>query len=364
MSTYLQTGKGWRYDFTQNGKRFTQAGFKTKREARKAEANRKEEVKVVQATLQTETVTEFSDLVNLRLDHIKAYKSAEYYRTHLYLARMWITEWEDLRCDKISTGMVQHYLIKRRNVSAYVGNKELRHLRALFNFGKKHRYIANNPADGLEFFPLEKKEKYVPSVEDVEAVISLATPDIHDYLWTVADTLARIGEINQLRWDDVNFTKRYVVLYTSKKRDRCRTPRRIPMTQRLYNILFRRFANRDETQPWVFCNRYLDWKTGQKVSGPYQYRSTILKTLCKKAGVKVFGFHALRHLGASMMDSCNVPIGSIQKILGHENRTTTEIYLHSIGNAEHEAIAIYEMATQKAKSLTPSLTLAQKTGTQ
>jgi hypothetical protein len=30
------------------------------------------------------------------------------------------------------------------------------------------------------------------------------------------------------------------------------------------------------------------------------------------------------------MDSENVPIGSIQRILGHENRTTTEIYLHSI----------------------------------
>jgi site-specific recombinase XerD len=28
------------------------------------------------------------------------------------------------------------------------------------------------------------------------------------------------------------------------------------------------------------------------------------------------------------MDSQNVSIGSIQRLLGHENRTTTEIYLH------------------------------------
>jgi len=42
------------------------------------------------------------------------------------------------------------------------------------------------------------------------------------------------------------------------------------------------------------------------------------------------------------MDSGTVPLGAIQRILGHENRTTTEIYLHSIGNAEREAIAVLE----------------------
>jgi hypothetical protein len=48
----------------------------------------------------------------------------------------------------------------------------------------------------------------------------------------------------------------------------------------------------------------------------------------------------------------NVPIGAIQKILRHEKRRTTEIYLHSIdcSNAEAEAIAIYEEARQKSKT--------------
>jgi site-specific recombinase XerC len=48
------------------------------------------------------------------------------------------------------------------------------------------------------------------------------------------------------------------------------------------------------------------------------------------------------------MDRNNAPIAAIQKILGHENRRTTEIYLHSIDDAEAEAIAIYEAARQKS----------------
>ena len=44
------------------------------------------------------------------------------------------------------------------------------------------------------------------------------------------------------------------------------------------------------------------------------------------------------------MDGNNVPIGAIQRILGHENRRTTEIYLHSIGDQERDAMAVFEQA--------------------
>lgn len=48
-----------------------------------------------------------------------------------------------------------------------------------------------------------------------------------------------------------------------------------------------------------------------------------------------------------MLDVLGVPIGTIQRILGHENRTTTEIYLHSIGKPELEAISLFEQANDE-----------------
>jgi integrase len=49
-----------------------------------------------------------------------------------------------------------------------------------------------------------------------------------------------------------------------------------------------------------------------------------------------------------MLDNAKVGIGSIQRILGHENRTTTEIYLHSIGEAEREAMKIFEQISENS----------------
>ncbi len=49
-----------------------------------------------------------------------------------------------------------------------------------------------------------------------------------------------------------------------------------------------------------------------------------------------------------MLDRANVNIGSIQRILGHDHRSTTEIYLHSIGEAEREAMRIFEEVSQNS----------------
>ncbi len=71
-----------------------------------------------------------------------------------------------------------------------------------------------------------------------------------------------------------------------------------------------------------------------------------------------FRFHPMGHSGASIMDGNNVPIGAIQRILGHENRKTTEIYLHSIGDLERNAITTFERAREK--SHTDSHTVPEK----
>ena len=368
MSVYSIKGKGWRYDFTLRGVRYTNAWFKTKKAALKAEAQKKEAILTpkfkAEAMSQAPTDMAFLDLVNQRLDFIKAYRTEHYYVDHVYIARKWIKKWGMLNCSQISSAMIQRHIIQvGKKVSAHSANKELRFLRAVFNYGKhpSRNLLEFNPTDGIEFLPIEKRVKYVPPKEDVLKVIMAADPATKDYLWTIALTMGRVGEINRLIWDDVYLDERYIILYTRKKRGGHLTPRKIPMPEKLHEILSRRFEKRDKTKQWVFWHRLWDKKKAKWVEVPYTDRKTIMSTLCKKAGVKYFRFHALRHFGASLLDRANVPIGSIQRILGHENRSTTEIYLHSIDsvdrvamevlNAEMENFSHTDSHTKKRKGL-------------
>ncbi|MDH5299183.1 MAG: site-specific integrase [Desulfobulbaceae bacterium] len=346
MSVYSVKPKGWRYDFTLKGKRYTEAWFKTKQEAKQAEARKREELSNPATTWAQETPTGmgFLAFINARLDHVKAYHSERHYSELVYMARRWVKLWGNLRCEELSPPVVEKFILQRRKVSAYTANKEIRYLRATFNFGIKKKLIAVNPLDGIIFFPVEKRIKYVPSSADIDKVIALAGPEEQDYLWTIRETMARMSEVNRLTWEDVNLDSRYVVLYTRKKRGGHLTPRRIPMTCKLFEVFSRRFQERDQSKPWVFWHRYWSSKENAWKEAPFWDRKKFMRTLCEKAGVKYFRFHALRHAGASIMENGNVSIGTIQKILGHENRTTTEIYLHSLGDADRLAMLAYEQA--------------------
>ena len=350
MSVYLRKGRGWIYDFVLNSNRYTSNYYKTKTEAKMAEAQRREEIlnpKAAPAESMTQTGMGFLDLVNKRLDFLEAYRTVKYYKESARISKPWVRLWGNLECSEISREEVKTRILKKAKKHRYAANTELRLLRATFNWGKKEGLISVNPTDGIEFLPIEKKERYVPPQEDIDKVIDAADEDTQDYLWTIRDTMGRMSEINRLTWDDVNFQARTVTLYTRKKKGGSLTPRRVPMTNRLYDILLKRHQQREPAKPWVFWHRYWSRKAGQWVEGPYIDRKVIMKTLCKKAGVRYFRFHPLRHAGASVMDNNNAPLGAIQRILGHENRTTTEIYLHSIGQPERDAMSLYERASQK-----------------
>ena len=164
MSIYFVEGKGWRYHFEVNRKRYSKGFFPTQAEAKIQEAKRKEAIikglpdpeleekrqEMIQAP--TKTDMEFLDLVNLRLDAVKSYNSASHYQDTVYISKRWVKEWRRLNCSDITRDMVQAYILKRTKVSNYTANKDLRCLRSLFNFGIKRGWIKDNPTKGNRFF--------------------------------------------------------------------------------------------------------------------------------------------------------------------------------------------------------------------
>ncbi|MGA3114014.1 MAG: tyrosine-type recombinase/integrase [Syntrophobacteraceae bacterium] len=348
MSIYLVKGKGFRHDFTLKGERYTEAWFQTKKAAQAAEAKRREEIKNPKPQTQDQTHTTFLDLVNMRLDFIKEYKTLKYYDDNRYALGRLVRAWEGLNASEITTQKIQDFILIRAKRSHYAANYDLTLIKALFNHGVRMKLLALNPASGVDFLPVENRAKYVPPLQDIDKVIAVADSETQDYLWCIRETLARVSEINRLKWDDVDLEGHLVTLYTRKKKGGSLTPRKIPMTGKLFEILSRRYLQHDPTKPWVFWHRYWSRKAGEWKEGPFLDRKTLMKGLCLEAGVKYFRYHALRHSGASLMDHNNAPLDGIQNVLGHETRTTTLIYLHKLDGSERKVMQIYEQARQKS----------------
>ena len=214
MSVYFTKSRGWRYNFYLHKIRHTSSGFyPTKKEARQAESKRREAIRN-QKTSITQTDMAFWELLNKRLDHVKAYNSNRHYEDYVCMAKRWALEWGDRMCSRITQADIQHFILRRSQVSAYTANKDLRYLRATFNFAMKQspRMIMFNPTDGIKFLPVEKRAKHIPSKADLLKVILAADPDTQDYLLVMRETMARMSEVNRLTWQDVNLEERSIIL--------------------------------------------------------------------------------------------------------------------------------------------------------
>gem|GEM_PF-5868614 len=130
--------------------------------------------------------------MNARLDHVKAYNSEKHYIDYRYMARRWVERWGDILASEITEGMIRDFVSKRREVSSDMANKEIRYLRATFNFAKKRmKLLDSNPAEAVAFFPRNKRKKrrYIPTPEEIDKIIACADRDTQDYLWTIRETM-------------------------------------------------------------------------------------------------------------------------------------------------------------------------------
>jgi site-specific recombinase XerD len=60
---------------------------------------------------------------------------------------------------------------------------------------------------------------------------------------------------------------------------------------------------------------------------------------CKKAGLRMIGWHVLRHTFASHLAMRGVPLKAVQELLGHATIEMTMRYAHLAPTVKREAVA-------------------------
>jgi integrase len=321
--------RGWVYKFEFQKKAHGARGFKTRREAEAARVKRREEVRE-QSVAEIKTATGFKSVANDYLDVAKRKFVKDVYLRKVNVFRKFRFTIGDRPIDRITPRHIHDYLKSLESNSLY--NEHRHELSSLFNWAKRI-YAAQlpflvNPCIGVESMTHVTAEKIIPTEKEVLRLIAAAHPgDERDIILVCLQTLGRIDEVLRLRWhEDVNFDKRYVILWTRKRKNGVYEPDALPMNQDLYDVLLTRWKDRKQDK-WVFYN--------EGTEDRYKHRPKMMRSICCRAGTSLYGFHSLRHFMASyLMDEEKVSLKTVSGLLRHKNVRTTEIYLHSVDSSQ------------------------------
>lgn len=222
----------------------------------------------------------------------------------------------------ITMGDVQRLIMARKNE----GNSSPTILHELTYFKQTIRLAAKlgYAVPTLDWAALKRDNQLRPSkgrdrfitVEEEQRLLDQMTGDARDLVCILLDTGARHGEIAELEWKAVNLADRSILLYRPKVRNQSV----LPMTDRVHEILTRRFAERGDSEH-VFQ---------AKDGGARNYNIKALETAWKKAGIERVGYHTMRHTAASRLAQAGASLQDIAQLLGHTTTAMSEKYSHLI----------------------------------
>ena len=219
-------------------------------------------------------------------------------------------------------------------------NNILSVLGKLLRIAVKWKVIATMPG-AIE---LTKNEKTVHAFYDADAVRRLidATRNTRERVLVLLGVHAglRRGEMCGLRWIDVDFTQRQIVVRQSVWRNIVGTPksghgRVIDLSAELEQALL---AHRHR-RPMVLC------AANGAAPTPKRLRDW-LADLQERAGLPLphGGLHVLRHGFCSNLAALGAPAKSIQELAGHSNLSTTLGYMHLSPATRRAAIGLFDAA--------------------
>jgi len=331
MSIWKDKKAKWRFSLFYRGKRIcTKAGYATKAEAERglAQARVELEAQLAKQERQERDGIDFKDFANKYLEFSERRHTLQTHKYKFFVFKSFLEAVGNMPIKTITPITVENYLKTRSSNHNY--NVHRKELSALFNWGIKRAFLTSNPCAYIDRLPVEKARKIIPTPEEIGRLFLVAGED-RPFLQVLYYTLARVDEVLRLEWEHVDFNNKVVLLGTRKRANGEMAYDAIPMGNELCKVLQSLYRHRKSDQ-WVFFNPVTQTR--------YYHRPKLMRNLCRKAGIRHFGFHAIRHYVASQLRlNPQVNTLTISKLLRHTNLRTTEIYLHSIGEELRDAIA-------------------------
>lgn len=266
-----------------------------------------------------------SQFLKRYLEYAEGVHSMKTRRTYETAFREFIRIEGDLFLGDIRIREIEHFLgVKKKESSEWTSRKYYISLRSALHKALDWGLIDENP------FKRVKKPK-PPEVlpvylneNEFQILISLVNEDdFRDFLVVAVLTGLRLGELINLRWTDINFGQRTLLVQNSEQfTTKTGRSRVLPIGEELRTMFLALRERTSTNDTFIFVDRRGRQLKEKTVSHKF-------KRFIRKAGLNdKLHFHSLRHTFASALIANGASLYQVQKLLGHTTSRTTEIYAH------------------------------------
>lgn len=177
----------------------------------------------------------------------------------------------------------------------------------------------------IDSIPYPKKTKQLPivlSVEEIQRMFNACENLKHKAILALLYSCGlRVSELINLQWKHVDRSRMVINIVAAKGNK----DRQVPLDETLISVL-EVYYKEYKPKQYVFNGQFPDKELR------YSDRSVgeVIKQLATKAGIdnkRVYS-HLIRHCNATHLLEAGTDLSLIQKILGHSQISTTQIYTH------------------------------------
>lgn len=233
----------------------------------------------------------------------------------------------------IGPKLVEEYKAQRsKDVKPATVNRELACLKCMFNRAIAWSKTEENPVRKVKLFKEPNaRTRYLEKAE-IQRLIESCSPHLRPIVIVAVNTGMRKGEILKLKWNDIDFKTNLIYLIETKNNE----TRKAPMNDTVRRTLMK--VPKHPDSPYVFCNAK---------GKPYANVRKSFDTALKKAEIKDFVFHSLRHTFCSHLVMLGIDLRTVQELMGHKSYAMVERYSHLSPDHKDRAVDILDRNLRK-----------------
>jgi integrase len=199
--------------------------------------------------------------------------------------------------------------------------RDFTHLKVAYGQAIKNKMVKNNPVQALDGSTLNEehlKRNRVCTPGEIESLLAESSGTLHDVILFALNTGLRKGQIENLKWADINF--REARMGVSHFKGGKKISYNVPLFSEAFRVLDRR--KQSALSDFVFTG-----PEGFKIPEDGLIHAGFAR-LVDRLKIPDLHFHDLRHTFATAYYRRKRDLLEIRDILGHKSTQTTERYLN------------------------------------